>query len=208
MCLWLTRSAIPAVLSGQHQFLVFATMAGVIVQIASMSLTYWLWGDPLAVVQSLRTSGIAAQPLPFLNVSLWAVGVFVVVPALLAQLFSFALEWERVQPILTLFGKSKVQLTPQSWDWFFCTQERGCWVVAELNDGSLVGGPYGENSFASLSPHAKDLYLEEAYSVTRSPSAGQSEVAHEFGDRVADSIGVWVNGDNAKALYFYRVEGA
>lgn len=101
-----------------------------------------------------------------------------------------------LQGALGKFGLSLVQRTPKAWDRFFLTQSEGCWVVAEMDDGALVGGEFGQGSFASLSPHNEDLYLESAYFVDKD---------HNFLDPMQDNVGVWINGEKIKKLFFYRV---
>ena len=129
-------------------------------------------------------------------VVIWLVSVLFIVPLVVAYGLSAVWKSNWAQPILERFGLSIVQLTPQAWDWFFITQRDGCWIVAELEDGTLVGGEYAKDSFVSLSPHSPDLFLERAYYV---------DEEHNFGDEVPDSVGVWVNGAKINKLHFYRV---
>ena len=52
-----------------------------------------------------------------------------------------------------------------AWDDFFGRQRTGCWIQVELNDGRLVGGRFGRNSYASAYPDPGHLALEELWTV-------------------------------------------
>ena len=127
----------------------------------------------------------------------WLFGVLFVLPVIIAKMITTVWRSKWAQPVLSSIGYSLVNLTPHAWDWFFLTQQRGCWVIAEMVDGSRVGGVFGTESFASLSPDAPDLYLEEVYSV---------DDEHNFGEVRPYPIGAWLNGSQIKALHFYRVD--
>ena|ERR1700735_2498584 len=49
---------------------------------------------------------------------------------------------------------------PKAWDYFF-RRRIPCWVVATLKTGRVIGGFYGQKSFASSYPAEEDLYLEQ-----------------------------------------------
>jgi len=48
---------------------------------------------------------------------------------------------------------------PKAWDYFF-GRGAACWIIATLKSGRVIGGYYGNESFASSFPHEEDLYLE------------------------------------------------
>ena len=50
-----------------------------------------------------------------------------------------------------------------AWDDFFGNLRRGCWVKATLSDGTVVGGKFDVNSFASAYPDPGHLYIEELW---------------------------------------------
>ena len=130
----------------------------------------------------------------------WLVTVLFILPVIVAFIISWFWFWRAnwSQSFLEKFGLSLVQRTPKAWDWFFLTQKQGCWIIAELDDGTLVGGQYGPESFSSLSPDREDLYLETCYYV---------DEYHNFHDPIPDNVGTWINGDKVKKLHFYRVGG-
>ena len=54
---------------------------------------------------------------------------------------------------------------PKAWDYFFGLHVP-CFVLARLNNGALLGGVMGSQSFASSYPSDEDLYLEQLWKVT------------------------------------------
>ncbi len=67
--------------------------------------------------------------------------------------------------------------------------------AAEMDDGSLIGGVYGSESFSSLAPHREDLFIENEYHINDSK---------EFIGPIHNNIGTWINGDKVNKLHFYR----
>ncbi|MBS0298140.1 MAG: hypothetical protein JSR45_17715 [Proteobacteria bacterium] len=49
-----------------------------------------------------------------------------------------------------------------AFDQFFSRREP-CWLIVHLKEGRLVGGYFGENSYATVEPHSGDLYIEELW---------------------------------------------
>jgi hypothetical protein len=131
------------------------------------------------------------------SVVVWVVCVLFLYPVVIAFVLSKIWMADWIQSLMEHFGLSKVQRTPTSWDWFFLTEKQGSWIVAELDDGTRIGGEFGEGSFASLSPHSKDIYIESIYDV---------DVDHNFGQEIPDNIGAVVNGEKITKLAFYRAE--
>ena len=52
---------------------------------------------------------------------------------------------------------------PTAWDWRF-DQKKGPMLIT-LNDGTQIGGYFGENSCVSTDPSERDLYLEPMYDI-------------------------------------------
>jgi hypothetical protein len=64
------------------------------------------------------------------------------------------------------FGLSFVHVIPAAWDWRFSKAPRGgMFVMVTLEDGEMVAGFFGTNSFASSDTAERDLYIEEEYTV-------------------------------------------
>lgn len=68
---------------------------------------------------------------------------------------------------------AKLQLPfPTAWDYFFNKREK-VFVLIHLNNGNLVGGYYGANSYATSFPTEGDIYLEAVYAVDKNGKFGQ-----------------------------------
>ena len=52
--------------------------------------------------------------------------------------------------------------TQKPWDYFF-SQNKCYWVKVILNDGNIVAGYFGLNSFASSAPAEEQIYLEQTW---------------------------------------------
>lgn len=52
--------------------------------------------------------------------------------------------------------------TAKPWDYVF-SQRKPYWVKVTLKDGTVIGGRYAENSFASSTPAEAQIYLEETW---------------------------------------------
>lgn len=193
----LFKSPLPNALVTERQFIVLTVFLGILVHLIALPFTIRVWPEVADLRSALALTEGGATPSLSLTVLAWCLAILILVPLLVALFTSSIWRWQPVQPLLDRFGLSLVEMTPQAWDWFFLTQRRGCWIVAELDDGRLIGGVFGEGSFASLSPYAHDLYLEREYYVDES---------HNFGVEIPGSVGVWLRGTGVKALHFYRSE--
>jgi hypothetical protein len=69
---------------------------------------------------------------------------------------------------------------PTAWDAFFDCR-RPCFLLVHLNDGSMVGGYFGDGSYAGAFPNDGDLYINAVYEL--------DEDGH-FGKPVPDTRGV------------------
>ena len=58
------------------------------------------------------------------------------------------------------FQRSMPHPTAKPWDFVFA-QRKPYWAIVTLKDGKKIAGRYDSNSFASSSPAAEQLYLEE-----------------------------------------------
>jgi hypothetical protein len=84
---------------------------------------------------------------------------------------------------IKLFKKIKISLIPKSWDYFFSKREL-CFMLIHLNNGKMIGGLYGIDSFASSYPEKEDLYLQEVWKID---SEGK------FIEKILGSKGLLVN---------------
>jgi hypothetical protein len=54
-----------------------------------------------------------------------------------------------------------------AWDAFF-ESKKPCWLIVHLNDKSLVGGYFGQRSYATVEPQSGHIYLEELWRLDES----------------------------------------
>ena len=188
---------IPRVFRSNAHFFVVSLQLSILVHVLVSPLTYY-WSERIVAFWQNIANIPNANRVEFdWLVFFWVFVVLFFGPIVLAYLLSWIWRAEWSQNTLGKIGLSRVNLTPHAWDWFFLTQEKGCWIVAELDNGSKVGGEFGTNSFVSIAPHGRDVFLEKLYEITED---GQ------FGDELKDSIGGWINGESVRSLGFYRVE--
>lgn len=84
---------------------------------------------------------------------------------------------------------------PKAWDYIFATGE-SFWILVHLENGDLIGGLYGENSFASSFPNEQDLYLEEAWNVNEE---GQ------FIEKIDETGGLLITEQEIEFLEFFKI---
>ncbi|MFF3504316.1 DUF6338 family protein [Streptomyces sp. NPDC003247] len=115
---------------------------------------------------------------------LWALGLFLGVPALVAAAVSW---WERRG------ARTVYRAAPTAWDHMFgdSTQARPRFVRARLKDGTWVGGWFDARSYASGYPHAGDLFLQWSYQMNPDGS---------FGPPVAGTAGLYLRVENIDVL--------
>ena len=72
-------------------------------------------------------------------------------------------------------------ISPQSrtaWDDFFVSHPDGVWVQAFLTDGSVVGGIFGQESFASSYPEPGHIYIQELWKIDPEGDFVAPEIGH------------------------------
>lgn len=85
----------------------------------------------------------------------------------------------------------------RSWDFVFQKQP-ACWIKIYLkDDGGVIGGYYGSNSFASSSPEPQDIFLQEAWKINE---------AGGFEKMKTRSTGVLVKADVVSHIEFRSIE--
>jgi hypothetical protein len=86
---------------------------------------------------------------------------------------------------------------PQPWDCKF-GENKACWIIVYLKDGTSIGGWYGKNSYCSSSPSKEQIYLEEVYEVDEDGVFGA--------DSVRGTEGILILGDEISAIEFFKSE--
>jgi hypothetical protein len=82
-----------------------------------------------------------------------------------------------------IFRNKIINLIPKSWDYFFSKRE-GCFMLIHLNNGRIIGGLYGLDSFTSSYPEKEDIYLQEVWKV---------DEEGKFVEKIFDTKGLLVN---------------
>jgi len=125
-----------------------------------------------------------------------ATGVVVVLalPLLIAHV---GLLWRRSTKLrpwaLNKLRVSPAHSTPSGWDHFF-GQNAPALVRVTLTDGRVVGGYYGDESFAGYSDHHADLFLEQRWELDEDAW---------FSKPAADSLGLWLPPSSIVSFELY-----
>jgi hypothetical protein len=106
--------------------------------------------------------------------------------------------WQRsasLRPrVLQVLNISAAHSTPSGWDHFF-GQNTPALVRVTLVDGRVVGGYFGDESFAGYSDHHEDLFLERRWELDDDA----------WFTRPADhSVGLWVPSSSIVSLELYN----
>lgn len=67
-------------------------------------------------------------------------------------------------------------------------------MLIHLKDDSMIGGYYGQNSYASTSPDEQSVYLEKVYKIKPDGT---------FGEQIQDSFGLVISKDDYKYIEFF-----
>jgi hypothetical protein len=102
---------------------------------------------------------VLAGPTETTAVTYWAaaVAVFLIGPVMLP------IAWSRVRNT-SWMNRMFVAQYATAWDFYFLRRSP-VFVLVHLKDGSRIGGYWGPGAYASLSPHAGDLYLSHVYQI-------------------------------------------
>jgi hypothetical protein len=107
------------------------------------------------------------------------------------------LQWRRstnVRPrVLKGLRVSPAHSTPSGWDHFFGLNAPAL-VRVTLTDGRVVGGYFGDESFAGYSDHHEDLFLEQRWELDEDAW---------FLQPADTSIGVWVSSSSIVSFEVY-----
>ncbi|WP_049580280.1 DUF6338 family protein [Streptomyces sp. SBT349] len=117
-------------------------------------------------------------------VGLWALGLFIGVPAALAA----AVSWRLRRGAATTY-----RAVPTAWDYAFGNRRdsRPCFLRARLKDGTWVGGWLGPRSYVSGYPESPDVFLQWAYEMGPDGS---------FGPPVTGTAGLYLRIENTDLL--------
>lgn len=196
LCARIVRAEIPSSFTGERNSIILSMIFSTLIHTILLPYTINMLPNIQEFIASLKQSDNKNELSIDWLVFCWIVIVLFVAPLVTAIALSWLWRFEPMQPFLSKLGMSVTQTIPTAWDWVFLSQTDGCWIVAEMEDGSVVGGEYGAGSFASLSPHRSDLFLEKEYELDEN---------HSFLDVLPDTVGVWINAEKVKHIHLYRV---
>lgn len=196
LCARIVRAEIPSSFTGERNSIILSMIFSTLIHTILLPYTIHMLPNIQEFITSLKQSNNNNNLTIDWWVFCWIVVVLFVAPLVVAFFLSWLWRFERMQPFLSKLGISVTQTIPTAWDWVFLSQKDGCWLVAEMEDGSLVGGEYGAGSFASLSPHRTDIFLEREYYLDED---------HNFLSVLPDTVGVWINAEKIKHIHLYRV---
>ncbi len=98
----------------------------------------------------------------------------------------------------TRFVSSRVGYPNKTaWDDFFKRRQE-CWILFHLKDGRMLGGYFGEKSYASTFPQQPEIYVEEVWRV---------DAGGEFIEKVEGTLGTVIRQADCERLEFLFVEG-
>ena len=127
---------------------------------------------------------------------IWALLLTLVVPVVLGLLFSWLVEWDRIQPTLGKVGWTHAARTTSAWEWMF-VPAKSKWLIVTLKDGSLVGGAWGKTSFVSLEPTNPDLFISRPYLIKKDKTFGAAR----------KSTGLWIRGEDIAMIEAFDPKG-
>lgn len=87
---------------------------------------------------------------------------------------------------------------PKAWD-YILGMGKPLFVLVHLKNGNMIGGLYGDRSFASSYPASEDIYLQEVWPVDNNGI---------FLDRVKDTAGLWISKDFINYLEFFEIDNS
>ena len=120
--------------------------------------------------------------------SWWFIGVFTLVTPIIIPQLLFRILNSKV------FKSSIYNINPTPWDSFFSMNESK-YMIVYFNNGSKIGGYYGERSFATSYPEEREIYLETEWEINDKD---------EFVKLISSSNGVIINCAEINYIKFYQ----
>lgn len=83
-----------------------------------------------------------------------------------------------------------------AWDYFFDKRQH-CFVIVHLNDGGIIAGYYGEDSFANSYPQKPDIYIQTVYEYNKQ--------LRKFGNPIDSSNRIIIRSTDYSIIEFLRI---
>lgn len=133
----------------------------------------------------VRTQNLTANPVTYwLSLGIVLLAAPVMLP--------FAWTWLLRRKWVTRIVQSPY---PTPWDWYF-GRRHPAFVLIHLTSGALVGGFWGDGSYASSYPEQGDLYLSSVYKV---------DDLGRFGQPIDETDGLLITRDQYSYLELFTV---
>lgn len=120
--------------------------------VAYSCINYAIWSIPTHYVQA----GVQSKGWSPCDVLFYILVMFVS-PILLVEL------WKMIRKS-SVFQKNAPHPTGKPWDYVFA-QRKWYWMKITMKDGTVLGGKFGDKSFASSAPEEEQIYMEESWVV-------------------------------------------
>jgi hypothetical protein len=108
--------------------------------------------------------------------------------------------WPAILGLLAYLLRSKIfnrwiqNPMPTGWTWFF-SRRHGCWVVARLKSGVMIGGYFREGSYASCFPFPQELFIKHVWRIG---------IHGELLAPANDTIGILIRFDECEYIEFKK----
>ena len=145
----------------------------------ALNFAVWSW----LIVYIHRDSFYAVHMVWY--VVSWIV-ITVLAPAVWPVVFVKLARWRPVAGYI-------VSPIPRAWDYVFGLREP-FWVLVNLENGTRIGGRFGDRSFASAFPAEEQIYIEEVWTV---------DEEGRFVEPVEGSRGIVVLGKDISSVEFF-----
>lgn len=123
------------------------------------------------------------------------IGVTLISPMLLGTLFAWIIQQQWLRNLIFKISKNSIHPIPTAWD-YKMSKLSNSWIVVTLNDGSIVLGWYGSNSFSSSIAGERDLLLESVYQMDDNGAWS----------RRSKTDGIWIPAGQIKWIEFFSDE--
>jgi hypothetical protein len=168
---------------GDLRFLLPTITCGTVVHIV---LSPWTFH----IVDLYNAKNLTDHPFELV---MWGIALIFVVPAILGIGIGRFSNIPWVDRQLDKVGLGYIDRTWSAWD-YVLRQGRPGFMRVHLKDGSMVGGEFFAESFASTTPERADLFLERAWQLDKDGN---------FEQALLDGQGIWIAHDTMQYIEFF-----